>query len=134
MTTRRELGPITRSEGQITCFHFYNDTHLFCGTEKGHILVWKVKHWEQLPSLQGHTGRVNSISVHPKGSLALSTSQDKTLKLWDLAKGTVVHTNKLKFEADFVAWSKDGEHYIIVSQNRTVLYSVLGKKEVVLDS
>jgi protein MAK11 len=128
MTTKRELGTITRSEGMVTCLEFYGSTHLFCGTERGDILAWKSHHWEQLPSLKGHTDRVNSVSVHPSGALALSVSKDKTLKLWDLSKGIVAHTNKLEHEADHVKWSPDGEHYIVVSDKRIVLYSSLGKK------
>jgi len=128
MTTRRELGTITRSEGAITCLEFFSSSHLFCGTERGDVLVWKAHHWEQLPSLKGHTGRVNAVSVHPSGVLALTVSQDKTLKLWDLAKGSVAHTNKLEQEADHVKWSPDGEHYIVVSDKRIVLYSSHGKK------
>lgn len=128
MTTRRELGTITRSEGAITCLEFFGTSHLFCGTERGDVLVWKTNHWEQMPSLKGHTGRVNGVSVHPSGVLALTTSQDKTLKLWDLEKGVVAHTNKLEQEAEHVKWSPDGNHYIVVSDKRIVLYSSHGKK------
>jgi protein MAK11 len=128
MTTKRELGIITRSEGLVTCMEFFKTTHLFCGTEKGEVLVWKTHHWEQLPNMKGHTGRINSLSVHPSGVLALTTSRDKTLKLWDLAKGIVAHTNKLEQEADFVQWAPDGKHYIVTSDKRIVLYSAEGKK------
>src|SRR5690606_3795825 len=100
LNVRRELGTIVRSEGQINCLEFWKTSHLFCGTERGDILIWKTNQWDQLPSLKGHTDRVNSISVHPSGILALSVSKDKTLKLWDLEKGLVAHTNKLEQEAE----------------------------------
>lgn len=51
---RKEMGVITRSEGLVTCMDFYKNTHLLCGTEKGDILVWKCKKWDQLKSLEGH--------------------------------------------------------------------------------
>lgn len=128
MNVRRELGTITRTEGQVTALDFFKSTHLFCGTEKGDVLVWKTNHWEQMPSMKGHTGRVNSVSVHPLGVLALSVSQDKTLRLWDLEKGVAAHTNKLDYAADHVKWSPDGQHYIVTSDKRIVLYSAHGKK------
>lgn len=34
--------------------------------------------------LNGHTGRVTSVSVCPKSDLVMSTSQDRTMRLWDL--------------------------------------------------
>lgn len=128
MTTRRELGTISQNEGLITYLEFHKSSHLFCGTEKGDILIWKANHWQQYPSLTGHTDRINSISVHPSGVLALSTSKDKTLKLWNLKTGQISHTNKLAEAADMVKWAPDGQHYLLISDNKIVLYSSVGTK------
>src|SRR4029077_12149273 len=41
---------------------------------------------------QGHTDRVNAVTVLPAGQRALSACADGTLKLWDLTSGTVLQT------------------------------------------
>ena len=43
-------------------------------------------------TLQGHTGWVNGVAVTPDGRQAISASEDKTLKVWDLASGAEVRT------------------------------------------
>ena len=37
--------------------------------------------------LGGHKDGITSLAVHPSGSLALSTSKDKTIRLWNLLEG-----------------------------------------------
>lgn len=128
MTSRRELGNISKNEGVVTCLEFYKDTHLFCGTETGKILVWSAPHWHNLPTMTGHYDRVNSISVHPSGVLALSVSKDKSLRLWDLSKGVAAHTNKLDQEAFFVKWSPKGDYYLVVYETRITVYAATGAK------
>ncbi len=40
-------------------------------------------------TLEGHGGWVNAVAVTPDGGRAVSGSEDKTLKVWDLASGTL---------------------------------------------
>ncbi len=44
-------------------------------------------HTESVRTFQGHTGSVLSVAISPDGRRALSGSDDKTLRLWDLATG-----------------------------------------------
>eukprot|EP00501_MAST-03F_sp_TOSAG23-6_P000264 GSMAST32.ASY1.ANO1.270.1 assembled CDS len=37
-------------------------------------------------------GGVNSVAFHPNGNYLLSTSDDNTVKIWDLREGHVLYT------------------------------------------
>jgi WD40 repeat protein len=45
-----------------------------------------------IKTLVGHTGSVRSVAVTPDGSWAVSGSRDRTLKVWDLERGSEIHT------------------------------------------
>ena len=43
-------------------------------------------------SLEGHTSRVTKIVFSPDGATLASASEDRTIRLWDVATGTHRHT------------------------------------------
>lgn len=45
-----------------------------------------------LSTLEGHTGWINTVELSPSGSTFLSTSWDKTAKIWDVATGKELMT------------------------------------------
>ena len=47
-----------------------------------------------LRTLEGHAGRVHGVALTPDGQRAVSASNDRTLKVWDLATGAVLRTLK----------------------------------------
>ena len=56
--------------------------------------LWSSYHQTDFPllSFTGHSGWVTSVAIAPDGRTALSGSEDKTLKLWDLASGKELRT------------------------------------------
>jgi len=38
-------------------------------------------------SPQGHNARINSVAVSPVGTLIVSASEDRTIRMWDLKAG-----------------------------------------------
>jgi WD40 repeat protein len=46
----------------------------------------------ELHTLRGHTGEVNAVAVTADGRMAVSASNDRTLKVWDLDSGAELHT------------------------------------------
>lgn len=111
------------SPGLASCLQFFGKTHLFVGLENGNIIIYDTKEWESQKTMKAHTARVNSIAIHPSGLLALSTSKDRTMRLWALKKGICSHTEKLGYEADKVIWSPKGEQYAVLSNNKVHIYN-----------
>jgi WD40 repeat protein len=54
--------------------------------------VEPLKRVNALAALKGHTKTVKSVQIHPDGRFAVSGSDDKTVKVWDLRAGTCVGT------------------------------------------
>ena len=48
--------------------------------------------WQCRQVLSGHTGEITALAVSPDGYFFASGSSDRTLKLWDVATGQLVHT------------------------------------------
>ena len=49
------------------------------------------KGWE-VDTLRGHFNNVSCVLFHPSQDLILSNSEDKTIRVWDMAKRTCLHT------------------------------------------
>ncbi|KAJ5293252.1 Nuc-1 negative regulatory protein preg [Penicillium atrosanguineum] len=74
-----------------------------------------------LQTLEGHSGRVESITWSPDGSRLASGSYDQTVRIWDPVTGECMST--LKGHSDDVtsiAWSPDGSRLISGSYDQTV--------------
>jgi WD40 repeat protein len=50
-------------------------------------LPWKLAH-----TLLGHTGGITAIALHPANPILASGSTDRSIKLWDLESGQLIHT------------------------------------------
>ena len=61
-------------------------------------------------TLTGHNHWVNAVAIDAKGKIAVSASYDKTLKVWDLARGQELHGfTGHNFWVSAVAISADGK-------------------------
>jgi WD40 repeat protein len=52
----------------------------------GSLMIWDVERGESLCTLVGHSAGVTSVAVSADGRRAVSTSRDKTLKVWSLER------------------------------------------------
>jgi WD40 repeat protein len=73
------------------------------------------------PRFQGHTGPVRCVAFSPDGRLALSGSDDRTVRVWDVTTGAELH----RFDGHTdgvaaVAFSEDGRRAASAGGDRTV--------------
>ena len=120
--------------GAITAMEFFTPkdafrpTHLLAGCADGTLSVWSVGDgWQCMKTLRGHRHEVSSIAIHETGLLALTTSRDKTLRLWDLVKGRTTFQSKLEAEAEQVAFSPSGTMYAMRSGKTVSVFRVGGE-------
>ncbi|KAF7514050.1 hypothetical protein GJ744_004375 [Endocarpon pusillum] len=91
-------------------------------------LTWSL----ELQKLEGHTSWVKAVAFSPDGSLLVSASDDRTVRLWQVSTGQEVQ----KFEGDTylvnaVAFSPDGSLLALALYDRTVrLWQVSTGQEV----
>ena len=78
--------------------------------------------------MTGHHREITGLSVHPSGKLALSTSRDSTLRIWDLVKGRCSYHNILPTVADGVSFSPDGTLYALLTGNQVTIHNI-GEEE-----
>ncbi len=72
-------------------------------------------------TLEGHRSRVKCVAITPNGKLAVSGSEDETLKVWDIKSGTELHTlNGHSNSVNSVAITPDGRLAISASRDNTL--------------
>lgn len=91
-----DLKLLSSPSGTITALEYHGKSHMFSGSEDGTIGLWETNRWECLKTLKGHKSSVDSISVHPSGSLLLSIGKDRTLRTWNLITGRSAYISTLK--------------------------------------
>ncbi|KAG7195192.1 uncharacterized protein KQ657_003717 [Scheffersomyces spartinae] len=148
---RKELGTLLSHQGTVTTLKFSktakeasNETEdesstksgkwLLSGSEDGKIIIWRTKDWEVFGTLKGHTGRINDLDIHPSGRVAISVSQDQTIRLWNLM--TVKKAAVLKIKGrdhlgqngEFVRWSINGTHFLVGLLDKLLVYKTQDAK------
>ena len=72
--------------------------------------MWDAASGQEMLTLKGPAGGVNSVAFSPDGNRLASTSQDKTVKVWDAISGQETLTLKGHTDqVESVAFSADGK-------------------------
>ncbi|KAK6459332.1 WD40-repeat-containing domain protein [Scheffersomyces xylosifermentans] len=138
---RKELGHLLSHQGTITSLEFSKEISsdhpesteksgkwLLSGSEDGKIIIWRTKDWEAFSTLKGHTAKVNDLAIHPTGRVAISVSQDQTIRLWNLMTAKKAAVLKIKGKdhlgqsGEFVRWSVDGNYFVVGLLDQLFIY------------
>ncbi|GFE53011.1 p21-activated kinase-interacting protein 1, putative [Babesia ovis] len=124
---RKKHGDLMLSDGCITAVGAVGtiaDGLILVGNEHGALQVYSVRSLKLLKSLKGHKRSITSVSVHPNGELALSVSEDATVRLWDLKTFVCVFYSRLNEPAIAVQWHTGGQSYYILSESQLLQLSL----------
>jgi WD40 repeat protein len=89
------------------------------------------KLYVELLCLSGHTSPVWSVSVSADGKLLLTSSEDKTLRLWDTATGKCLQVFNGHTEHIFgAALAPDGKHALSAGDQTVRLWDTTTGKEI----
>ena len=84
--------------------------------------IWDTETGEPMPTLEGHTSKVNSIVFSPDGYTLASGSSDHTVRLWHAETGENIHRLEGHTgDVTGVAFSPDGRTLASGSSDGTVL-------------
>lgn len=139
---RKELGTLLAHQGTITSLRFSNKTKesqegdsetksssskwLLSASEDNKIIIWRVRDWENFGVLKGHTARINDMDIHPSNRIAVSCSEDHSIRLWNLMtmkKAAVLKLRGYPQNAQFVRWlGQEGEFFAAALLNKVLIY------------
>jgi WD40 repeat protein len=92
-----------------------NGTHLLSGGDKNDptIRKWDSSTWQQVGHRwKGHTSHINTIAIHPTGTLVASASGDKHVRLWRLSDRQNIGIFEHSSPRYTVTFSVDGRHIL----------------------
>lgn len=135
---RKELGTLLQHQGSITALKFSrteekaNNKWLLSSSDDHKIIIWRVKDWENFGTLKGHTARINDLDIHPSSRIAVSVSDDHSIRLWNLMtvkKAAVLKLRNYNQNGQFVRWlGETGEHFAVALLNKVLIYSTTDAK------
>ncbi|KAG5636248.1 hypothetical protein H0H81_008651 [Sphagnurus paluster] len=116
----------------INCIAFSPDgKHVAYGSGYD-IRIWEIITGDITGKFSGHTNLVVSLSYSPDGKCIASSSDDKTIRLWDVATGKLTqeplegHSGGV----DSVAFSPDGHYIVSGSEDESIrIWSVSKSNE-----
>ena len=77
------------------------------------VRLWNLKDGSLMRRLDGHTGNPSDVCFSPDGRFALSSSFDKTVKLWEIESGKCLFQFKNKDIARGIAFTPDMQNILI---------------------
>ena len=121
---------LTEEAGYTDNLTFSPDGKILAGIRAGNISLWDVHSAVQLNTITKDSDRADytCIAFGPDGKVLASGAENKTIRLWDVKSGTLLHTF-IEFDdrryipryATTLAFSSDGSTLASASNNGTIL-------------
>ncbi len=129
MRKRKDLGSLLSHDGSITHLTFPTTSrsphHMVSCDENNKIIIWRVKDWTPMIEIKTRHGRVNYVSIHPTGKIALSVGADHNVRLWNLVTGKKAAAHWIgKEEGLSVHWNVRGDGYAVQFDKSISLYDM----------
>lgn len=120
--------PLTEKESKVSAHYLQRTSSLVCVKRRGVKIQSPL-----LKLLKGHMGRVTSVGYSPDGSLIVSGSWDKTVRIWDTESGEPAAA---PFKADVgqigsATFSPDGMHIIVGGESGIAVLDVESGRTIV---
>jgi WD40 repeat protein len=109
--TGRELDTLTDHRAKVRCLAFAPKGRLLAmgGGPDNLVHLWDAETHTLLRTLTGHTNEIRGVAFSPDGK-RLATAGDQTVRLWDVATGTLVHVFHDASDVHAVAFAPDGRN------------------------
>lgn len=114
----------------MSCLEFWTATNLITGGEDGQVCLWRCNDWEVLLKFRAHKLGIADLAVHPSGRLMATAGRDKTVRLWDLTRGTSAANVPVEEAFEYVQWSPEGGRLAALSLNALLTVDVAGSGDV----
>lgn len=72
------------------------------------VRIWDAERGIQLQALLGHRDDVEAVAFHPRKNWIVSVSEDKTMKLWDIAQGREILSVVAFTDGEYLAYTALG--------------------------
>nr|CAG8497874.1 3203_t:CDS:10 [Entrophospora candida] len=95
------------------------------GTNDSVVRIWDIKAQQNVATMEGHTGKVKSLSFSENGYYLATSSEDNLIKIWDLRKQTNVHTLTLENtkKINKVVWDYSGQYIAVCGSDIRIFQS-----------